>query len=152
MRLTRFLLLGFGAIILFSSASCSVVGRFRGPQYGSTTRFADTTEVFLVCSDECKARGQCGDSKADDGTDIQVILMSAQFPASRNHDMVVSTNFAGKVTKSQEESMIVGDSDKPFPMNYYVVESLEPRLLSDGTTAFVSGWVQGSCVSNRAAE
>lgn len=152
MRLTRFLLLGLGAIILFSSASCSVVGRFRGPQYGSTTQFADAAEVFLVCSEECKARGQCGDSKADDGTDIQVILMSAQFPASRNHDMVVSTNFSGQVIQSQEEKMIVEDEDQPFLMNYYLVESLEPRLLNDGTTAFVRGWAQGSCVSNRAAE
>lgn len=143
MRSVRFMMWGIGIFILLGTTACGLGSRFGGgASMGSETLFAKDDSVFVVCSEECSARAQCGIIN-NNGNDINVVLMSANFPASRNHDVVMQDNLPMTVLDAKEEQMIIIGNETQIPMNYYLVESPE------GTDTIVRGWIQGSCVSDQ---
>jgi hypothetical protein len=132
----RTLLLFFFLIMLLST-----VGACRGGDEESERRYGDQAElsgqVFLVCSDNCANRAQCGTSPEKG----RVVLLSTRGPAGTNHNMSIPENSTVSVAQFRMEQAVTV-AQEPLTIRYYEV------AVPERGNAWVAGW----CVSNQPNE
>lgn len=121
---------GFAVLVisLLALSACSLVRR--GEREGTLGSSAALVgRATLVCSTECRARGQCGSTDSGD-----VVLMSSVSPATRGHD-VASLNGTQVEIDQQIAQTVVQDSDgQQFQTPYYLVN------VPGRGFAWVAGW------------
>jgi hypothetical protein len=121
--ITYFLLI-FGLIFLVTACR-----RNTAQQWGDQALLSGST--VLDCSEECAARGQCGNS-AERG---RVVLLSRWGPATHNHDLAITAGTAVTVL-STEATFLEQAMGGELLLTYYLVEVPERG----------PGWVAGWCL------
>jgi hypothetical protein len=124
-------------VLLSTAAACrgGDDGNDNGRQYGDQAELSG--QVFLVCSDNCANRAQCGTSPEKG----RVVLLSTQGPAGTNHNLSIAENTAVSVVQFRTEpAFSVAQESLTIP--YYEV------AVPERGNAWVAGW----CVSNQPNE
>ena len=133
-RLIVALLFVLGAALFL--VSCLNGGGDAGRQYGNQAELAG--ELFLVCSDACANRAQCGNSPEKG----RVVLLSSLGPAGIRHDLSVSENTPVTAIQFRPEPASTVSGEQPLTVRYYEV------AIPERGNAWVAGW----CVSNQPNE
>jgi hypothetical protein len=119
-------------LLLFFFTACSLLNRENEPDSAAATEGAP--QIFLVCSEACASRGQCGET--NNGRD-QVILGHPDRPAVSDHQLVFGHETAVASINTREETLQIVSTGQQFNHTFYLVTRLD-----DGR----SGWVAGWCV------
>ena len=119
-------------LLLLFAAGCSRLGGGDERLYGHQVEL--TGESFLVCSDDCANRAQCGNSNEKG----RVVLLSSLGPAGIRHDLSITENSAVSVLQVRQEASVPVMGGEPFSALYYEVAT------ADRGTAWVAGWCLSS--------
>jgi hypothetical protein len=115
-------------IVLGGLSACSLLRRGNGgATLGSNTALVG--QATLVCSADCRARGQCGSSDNGD-----VVLMSSVGPATRGHDLVALSGTAVGIEQQIAQTVIQDGDGQQFQIPYYFVN------VPGRGFAWVAGW------------
>ena len=111
------------------TAACSLRRQDPVPVLGSDTSLAG--EAFVVCSQECAERGQCG--SADQG---KMVLLNASGPATSEHNMAIAEGSPVLIDHEESRPAIQVSNNEPMTIIFYLVNVPERG----------PGWVAGWCL------
>ena len=121
-------LLGLLACSFFILSACSVKKLIQDEkQEGALVRVEVAT---LQCSDECRARGQCG--RELEGGDV--VFLASPAPALENHSAAYEANTPVTIVAKEVHSVVQVDDGESLEMSFYSV------VLPDGEQGWVPGW------------
>lgn len=101
-------------------------------------------QAYLVCSQACRDRGQCGEVIAGPEAPFTAVMVNVGGPATRNHSNLASFNSLVNIIETRDEVLIAElDSQNQFTLRFYHITI--PNLNLDG-------WVAGWCVADRPIE
>lgn len=121
-------LMSFGILTM---SACSILGRDdSAPISGSEGALAG--EAFLICSQECADRGQCGSSEAG-----QMVLLTDAGPATEGHNMAMPANSGVSIERQEARTVVQVSTEEQFQMPFYLVN------IPDRGQAWVAGWCIG---------
>jgi len=113
-------------------SACSLLNR-DSRLYGDQEALTGT--AYLVCSEGCADRAQCGDSPEKG----RVVLLSTRGPAGQQHDLSLTENAAVTIVEARDEGISLVQGGAPAVARFYLVNTLDRG----------AGWVAGWCVSNQ---
>ena len=121
-------------LLLFSVlvSACTLLNRDTR-LYGDQELLSGTG--YLVCSESCADRAQCGDSPEKG----RVVLLSTRGPAGQQHDLSVAENAAVSLLEARDEGISLVQGGAPTVTRFYLVNTVDRG----------AGWVAGWCVSDQ---
>ncbi|HET6444340.1 MAG TPA: hypothetical protein VFI27_07135 [candidate division Zixibacteria bacterium] len=124
-------LLVFLACSIIILSACSVRMLIQDEKQQDTS--VSVEEATLQCSDECRARGQCG--RELEGGDV--VFLSSPAPALANHSAAYEANTPITIVAKEVHSVVQVDDGESLEMSFYSV------VLPDGEQGWVPGWCLG---------
>jgi hypothetical protein len=112
--------------MLAALAACSLGGGNRAT-LGSEAILSG--QAFLLCTESCSERGQCGSSDAG-----SMVLLSTVAPATQGHNMAVAAETAVAISLEQPQTVVQVSDQQPIQVSYYLVDVPGRGL------AWVAGW------------
>ncbi len=101
-------------------------------------------QAYLVCSQACRDRGQCGEVVAGPEAPFTAVMVNVSGPATRNHSNIASFNSLVTIIETRDETVIAEpNSQNQFILRFYHINV--PNLNLDG-------WVAGWCIADRPIE
>lgn len=123
------LIIAVSALSFYVSA-CSLINR------GDSKELLESEQIIggeakLLCSSECKDRGQCGTSDEN-----EMILLNSAAPATFGHDMAIGSGTNVTIVEQENLTAVQLADSKPLSVTFYLVNIKDTE----------SGWVAGWCV------
>lgn len=124
--------------LLAGLTACNVLGMTPRTRLGYETALSG--QAYLVCTQACRDRGQCGTAQRGDVAPFTGILVNAFGPATRNHSNIASHNSTVDILQVSEQSLVLESNSQQFTLNFYQV-----RVRDFG----LEGWVAGWCIADQ---
>lgn len=124
--------------LLTGLTACNVLGMTPRARLGYEAALSG--QAYLVCTQACRDRGQCGTAERGDVAPFTGILVNAFAPATRNHSNIASHNSAVDILQVNEQPLILESTGGQSTLNFYQV-----RVRDFG----LEGWVAGWCVADQ---
>ncbi len=136
----RLFSLGMILLILAATlAACNLLKATSLVKLGYETALGG--QAYLVCSQACRDRGQCGIATRGDVQPFAGVLVHAYGPATRNHSNLASHNSVVDVLEVSEQPLALElNHQQQFLLNFYRV-----RVRDFG----LEGWVAGWCIADQ---
>ncbi len=135
-QITQWILL---IVMLLLVVGCGVLGV--NVKTGAEQEFRPDGQVFTYCGTVCAAKGQCGTINRD-GTQVSVVLVNQNEPATEEHSALIEDNFPVNVVELRRLTVYNKQSGEPF-------ENYPFYRISAETAPPIVGWIDGACLADK---
>lgn len=124
-------------VLFFVMALVACGGDDEATDPGSGVGNVPAGQPVLVCSQECRDRGQCG--QTNDGTPTVLLNLEGPAVAPEEHDLAIAADTGVEVREVRTQTVVEQASGNGIPVNFYRV------FIPERNT---EGWTAAWCILN----